>query len=79
MRVRIEIVGSNPKYRGMSGDFEYPHLEDAIDDLARRTGLEAYEVLRRGNGRWTVVAHDEGPARERPDVRKKPGEYSRSM
>ena len=78
VKIKIEIVSSNPEYRDLNGVFEYPHLEDAIDYLAGRTGLEVYEVLRSEAEGWVIVVHDEGQYWEKLDQGKKE-EFSRSI
>lgn len=70
MRINIEIVSSNPEYRDLNGVFEYPHLEDAVDYLAGRTGLEVYEVLRSEAEGWVIVVHDEGQYWAKLDIEK---------
>lgn len=77
MKIRVKIVSGNPGYRDLNGVSEYPHLEDAIDDLAGRTGLECFEVLRSEAEGWVIVVHDEGQYWEKTDPEKKG--YSRSI
>ena len=80
MVITIRIVSSNPTNSELKGIYEYPHLEDAIEYLAGRTGLEMYEVLHSETEGWVIIVHDEGMYREKPDTqRKKSKEYSQTI
>ena len=79
MFITIRIVSNKPANRELNGTYEYPHLEDAIEYLAARTGLDMYEVQHSKTEGWVIIVHDEGMYREKHDIQRKKQEgYSQT-